>query len=97
MDPQGPRSPDAFRVRFTRQTARPGGLSVLLAQLAVLLIIMGLIVLGLIIFIPLAIFAAGAFLITLGVMWVRVKWFQIRQPNGPLDGRHNVRVIKRDE
>lgn len=97
MDPRGPRSPDAFRVRFTRQTGRSAGVPALLAQFVVLLIILGLIALGLIIFIPLAIIATAAFLITLGVMWVRVKLFRARQPNGSLDGRRNVRVVRRGE
>jgi hypothetical protein len=64
----------------------------LLIQIVGLLFFLGLIAMGLIVFIPLAIIAGAIFLTTLGVVWVRVKWFQARQPNGSLDGRRNVRV-----
>lgn len=85
-----------FGVRFAQQSVRARGVPALLAQIVVLLIILGLIAVGLIVFIPLAIIATALFLIALGVMWVRVKWFQARQPNGPLDGRRNVRVVRRE-
>jgi hypothetical protein len=68
----------------------------LLVQFVALLFFLGLLVLGLVIFIPLAIFAGALFLIMLGVVWVRLKFARARQPNGPLDGRRNVRVVHRD-
>lgn len=93
MDPRGTSSPAAFRVAFSeRSSSRRLPVPAILVQIAGLLFFLGLIAVGVIVFIPLAIIAAGVFLITLGVLWVRVKWFQARQPNGPLDGRRNVRV-----
>jgi Flp pilus assembly protein TadB len=64
----------------------------LLAQALALFFFLGLVVVGLIVFIPLAIFAGVVFLIALGVVWVRLKFARAKAPNGPLDGRRNVRV-----
>ena len=68
-----------------------------ITQLLSLLIILALIVIGFAIAIPLIIGLAALFLVF--YIYVRIKlWLnRTRAPNGPLDGRRNVRVIKRDE
>ncbi len=68
-----------------------------LAQILAIAIIAAGVVIGLLIFLPLAILAGVAFLIFLGYVWVKLKIAKARSPNGPLDGRHNVRVIHRDD
>lgn len=95
MDPRGPSSPSAFRVAFgdrSTGSARSVRVPALLVQIVGLLFFLGLIALGVIVFIPLAIIAAAVFLTTLGVMWVRLKIAGAKAPNGALDGRRNVRV-----
>lgn len=96
MDPQGPTSttpPATFRVSFTESSGRRGvRVPALLVHLVALLFFLGLLAVGLIVFIPLAIVAGLVFLVTLGVVWVRVRFARARQPNGALDGRRNVRV-----
>jgi Flp pilus assembly protein TadB len=92
MDPRSFSSPNAARNR--QATIRvPGPL----AQLLALAIIVALAALGVLIAIPLLLIGAALLLIFLGVTWVRLKIRRAKAPNGPLDGRHNVRVIKRDE
>lgn len=68
-----------------------------LAQALALLCIAVFAVLGVLIAIPLLIVGAVLLLGFLAVTWVRIKLRRAKAPNGPLDGRHNVRVIKRDE
>ncbi|RMH26310.1 MAG: hypothetical protein D6692_09425 [Planctomycetota bacterium] len=68
-----------------------------LAQILAIAIIAAGVVIGLLIFLPLAILAGVGFLVYLGYIWVKLKIAKARSPNGPLDGRHNVRVIDRDE
>lgn len=99
MDTRGPSTtPASFRVTYAdNASVRSFRLPNLLVQFVALLFFLGLLVLGLVIFIPLAIFAGALFLIMLGVVWVRLKFTKARQPNGPLDGRRNVRVVRRYE
>ncbi len=97
MDPRGPSAapvtPAPFRVTYANNASmRSFRMPNLLVQFLALLFFLSLLVLGLIIFIPLAIFAGTLFLIWLGVVWVRLKFARAKQPNGPLDGRRNVRV-----
>ncbi len=84
--------PAGFRVTFVERGGRSVRVPGLLAQALALLFFLGLVVLGLIVFIPLAIVAATVFLITAGVVWTRLKLAKARAPNGALDGRRNVRV-----
>ena len=91
MDSPGPQPPGTFRVTISdhgRSVRVPG----LLAQFLALVFFLGLLVVGLIVFIPLAIIAGVVFLVTLAVVWVRLKLAKARGPNGALDGRRNVRV-----
>ncbi len=94
VEPRGPSTaPAAFRVSYAENASvRSFRVPGLLVQFLALLFFLGLLVLGLMIFIPLAIFAGTLFLIWLGVVWVRLKFVRAKQPNGPLDGRRNVRV-----
>ncbi|MCC5824388.1 MAG: hypothetical protein LAT64_04360 [Phycisphaerales bacterium] len=91
MDSHGPQPPGTVRVTITEQ-GRSVRVPALLAQFLALVFFLGLLVVGLIVFIPLAIIAGVVFLITLVVVWVRLKLARARSPNGPLDGRRNVRV-----
>jgi len=68
-----------------------------LGQILALALIVTLAVLGVLIAIPLLIIGAALLLVFLGITWVRLKLRRIKAPNGPLDGRHNVRVIDRNE
>ncbi|MFK7882741.1 MAG: hypothetical protein AB8F26_00980 [Phycisphaerales bacterium] len=68
-----------------------------LGQLLALACILAVAILGVLIAIPLLIVGAVLLLGFLGVTWVRLKFRRAKAPNGPLDGRHNVRVIRRDE
>ena len=68
-----------------------------LARILAIAIIAGGVILGVLIFVPLAIMAGVAFLIYLGYLWVKIRIAKARSPNGSLDGRRNVRVINRDE
>ena len=61
----------------------------------VAMILFGL--LALIILIPLLLIAIVLGLIIILYLKVRSLFTRAHQPNGPLDGRHNVTVIKRDE
>lgn len=65
-------------------------------QVVALLLIAALAVVGFLIFLPLVIVAGVGLVAFVGVTWLRLKWRQAHAPNGPLDGRHNVRVIDRD-
>jgi len=64
-----------------------------------LVFLLAAVVFGLALLIILPILAIGA--LGLGVLWlyvsVRLRLARWRGPNGPLDQRHNVRVIRRDE
>lgn len=97
MDTRGPSTtPASFSVTYAENASvRSFRLPNLLVQFVALLFFLGLLVLGLVIFIPLAIFAGTLFVIWLGVVWIRLKFARARQPNGPLDGRRNVRVVNR--
>jgi fatty acid desaturase len=57
------------------------------------------VIFGLMLLIILPILVIGA--LGLGALWlyvwVRLKFARWREPNGPLDRRHNVRVIDRDD
>ena len=68
-----------------------------LARILAIAIIAGGVILGVLIFVPLAIMAGVAFLIYLGYLWVKIRIAKARSPNGSLDGRRNVRVINREE
>ena len=61
----------------------------------VTMILFGL--LALIILIPILIIAIALGLIILLYLKIKSLFTRAHQPNGPLDGRHNVTVIKRDE
>ena len=85
------------------QSSSPAGRSVQfkvggpIAQLLSLIILLVLIVVGVIvgiaILIPIAIFG----LILLAYFKIKRLFTKTHAPNGPLDGRRNVRVMNRDE
>lgn len=92
MDPR--QFPNSGPAQNRQATLRlPGPLGQLLALVCVLIFAM----LAVLIAIPLLIIGAALLLIFLGVTWLRLKFRRAKAPNGPLDGRHNVRVIRRDE
>lgn len=68
-----------------------------IVQLLSLLMILALIVIGFAVAIPVIILLAVLFLLLNVYIRIRLWLNRTRAPNGPLDGRHNVRVIKRDE
>ncbi|MEM9373276.1 MAG: hypothetical protein AAGA55_06495 [Planctomycetota bacterium] len=68
-----------------------------LAQILALVIIAALAIVGFMIFIPLLIIAGIALALFIAWNWVKLKLRRAHAPNGPLDGRRNVRVIRRDE
>jgi len=68
-----------------------------IAQIISLLIVLALVVIGFIIFIPIAIGVIVLALILFGYFKIKRALARTHAPNGPLDGRHNVRVIDRDE
>ena len=68
-----------------------------IARILSLLILLALIVIGFIIFIPLAIIIIVLALILFAYFKIKRLFAKTHAPNGPLDGRHNVRVINRDE
>ena len=68
-----------------------------IAQIISILILLTLIVvgfvIGFIILVPLVVLA----LILFGYFKIKAALARTHAPNGPLDGRHNVRVVERDE
>ncbi len=68
-----------------------------IAQILSILILLALIVIGFIIFIPLAIIVIVLALLLFGYFKIKRLFAKSHAPNGPLDGRRNVRVIDRDE
>ena len=70
------------------------GLGPRLAVLAGLLI--GLVVLFFVV-LPLAVALLIVFALFLVSARIRRWWRSLRDPNGPMDGRRNVRVVRREE
>lgn len=68
-----------------------------IAQILSLLILIILIVVGFVIFIPLAIIIIVLALILFVYFKIKRAFKKTHAPNGPLDGRRNVRVMNRDE
>lgn len=68
-----------------------------IVQLLSLLILLTLIILGFIIFIPLAIIVIALAIILYTYFKLKRFFAKSHAPNGPLDGRRNVRVVDRDE
>lgn len=68
-----------------------------LGQILALAIIAALAIVGVLIFIPLLILAAIALALFIAWNWAKRKLRRAHAPNGPLDGRRNVRVIRRDD
>ena len=68
-----------------------------ITQFISILIVLALIVLGFIIFIPLAIIVIVLALILFAYFKLKGFFKHAHDPNGPLDGRRNVRVVERDE
>lgn len=68
-----------------------------IAQILSILILLTLIILGFIIFIPLAIIIIALALILFAYFKIKRLFSKSHAPNGPLDGRRNVRVMDRDE
>jgi len=68
-----------------------------IAQIVSLLIVLALVVIGFIIFIPIAIGIIVLAIILYSYFKIKAALSRTHAPNGPLDGRHNVRVIDRDE
>ncbi|MFK7883978.1 MAG: hypothetical protein AB8F26_07335 [Phycisphaerales bacterium] len=92
MDPR--HFPNSGPAQNRQATLRlPGPLGQLLALVCVVIFA----VLAVLIAIPILIIGAALLLVFVAYTWVRVKLRRAKAPNGPLDGRHNVRVIRRDE
>ncbi|MDF1809310.1 MAG: hypothetical protein P1U42_06410 [Phycisphaerales bacterium] len=68
-----------------------------IAQILSLLILLTIIVIGFIIFIPLAIIVIVLTLVLFVYFKIKRAFANTRAPNGPLDGRRNVRVVERDD
>lgn len=68
----------------------------LLARVLAVLILLTILVVGVLLVVPLLIIAAVVLAVGLTVFWIRLKLRAAKQPNGPLDGRRNVRVVSRD-
>jgi fatty acid desaturase len=68
-----------------------------LAQILSVLILLALIVIGFVIFIPVAIALIVLALVLFGYFKIKRALARTHAPNGPLDGRRNVRVVDRDE
>ncbi len=66
------------------------GMRLLASVILFVMIIIGLLVVavGLVIGIPLA-------LVAFAYLWIKAKIRSLRAPNGPMDGRENVRVMQR--
>ncbi len=85
------------------QSSSPAGRSVQfkvggpIAQLLSLLILVILVIVGFVIFIPLAIIIIALALILYAYFKIKRLFTKTHAPNGPLDGRRNVRVMDRDE
>ncbi|GJM19989.1 MAG: hypothetical protein DHS20C14_22020 [Phycisphaeraceae bacterium] len=90
-----------FRVVFTRAGGQAGR-AVRFAQeqpswltKAVLFaVVFAVGVVALFVLVPLLILALAAFVVLALVGWVRSLFVGAHKPNGPLDGRRNVRVIR---
>lgn len=85
----GSNSPNGRSVQF-----KVGGT---IAQILSLLILLALIIVGFVIFIPLAIIVIVLALILFAYFKIKRFFRKTHAPNGPLDGRRNVRVMDRDE
>jgi len=68
-----------------------------IARFLMLVIIAVTAIISLIILIPLLIIALVLGLIFILYIKVKSLFTKAHKPNGPLDGRHNVKVISRDE
>ena len=62
-----------------------------------MLILIILVIVGFVIFIPLAIIIIALALILYAYFKIKRLFTKTHAPNGPLDGRRNVRVMDRDE
>jgi hypothetical protein len=65
-------------------------------QILSMLILLAIIVIGFVIFIPLAIFIIALGLILFAYFKLKIFFKRAHDPNGPLDKRRNVRVVDRD-
>lgn len=86
------RNPQLFSARSV-SVQGPG----LIAQILAILIFLGIVAALFFIIVPLAIVLLVVGLIAYA--WFRLKhaFRRARDPNGPLDGRRNVRVVNREE
>jgi len=67
------------------------------ARVLGLLLLLTLIIVGFIIAIPIVIALLILGLILYIYIRIRLLFKRARDPNGPLDGRHNVKVVDRDD
>lgn len=84
---------DGVRRVFFYAGRRPS----LISRILALAIVLALVTIVLLILIPFIIIAAAAMAIAWLVGAVRELFAGARRPNGPLDQRRNVRVIRRDD
>lgn len=68
-----------------------------IAQILSILIVLALLVIGILVFIPLIVIAIVLGLIFIAYFKIKRAFSRAHNPNGPLDGRRNVRVVDRDE
>lgn len=99
-----PNDNDPFRVVFTHAGGRAGRVVSFVqrqpgwaTRAAAWAVILATLALAAVVLIPLMLLVLAAFLILALVGWVRTLFTGTRRPNGPLDGRRNVRVIVRDD
>jgi hypothetical protein len=82
-----------FRVK-DRMSAAPGGVVAWMVRCTLLGLLIIVAVAGLIVAVPLAVLALAVGVIVWVVGNVRRAVLRAQAPNGPLDGRRNVRVIQ---
>lgn len=91
MDPRPPEQVFVLNGQTTQVRLPP-----LLARVLAVLILLAFLIVGVVLVLPFLIIGTIVLAVGLGGYWVRRKLRAARQPNGPLDGRRNVRVVNRD-
>lgn len=90
MDPRPPEQVFVLNGRTTQVRLPP-----LLARVIAVLILLAILVIGVVLVLPFLIIGTIVLAVGLGLFWIRRKLRAAKQPNGPLDGRRNVRVFNR--
>lgn len=83
-------------VRIRRFIAAPAASGTLAGRILSIILALAIIVLVLVLIVPIIVIALVASLVFLGIGFVKSLVAKAKADNGPLDGRRNVRVIRRD-